>query len=230
MTPTLKPSSDTTSPTSLSIQISETTIQKGENLIVSGEDSPVPTQAVPETEKDLKEKLAASGGNNSESSEPSDQYSVSLSSLPELSTEDYEQFLGDSEWQAIKAKLKSSRRRSLVRDTADQDYLLFPTLTSNSGGKSRPAGQNKLEQWFKQKNLILAGSGVKQSGDDSNYGLSVHLVRGDVSTGAIPREHFSTPTNTEGRIRARYLLGRSVTPAQAAVALQRVIYLNKLRG
>ena len=38
------------------------------------------------------------------------------------------------------------------------------------------------------------------------------------------------PTNTPGRIRARYLAGRSVTPAQAAVALQRVRYLNKLRG
>jgi DNA (cytosine-5)-methyltransferase 1 len=71
---------------------------------------------------------------------------------------------------------------------------------------------------------------VKQSGDDSNHGLSFHLVRGDLSTGAIPREHFSTPTNTEGRIRARYLLGRTVTPAQAAIALRRVLYLNQLRG
>jgi len=70
---------------------------------------------------------------------------------------------------------------------------------------------------------------VKQSGDGSDNGLSFHMVRGDVSTGPIPREHFSTPTNTLSRIRARYLLGRSVTPAQAAVALRRVLYLNKIR-
>jgi DNA (cytosine-5)-methyltransferase 1 len=38
------------------------------------------------------------------------------------------------------------------------------------------------------------------------------------------------PTNTPGRIRARYLAGRTITPAQAAIALQRVIYLNKFRG
>jgi hypothetical protein len=149
---------DHTSPTSRSTQTSAPTIQQEESSTLFGEDSPVPTQAAPETEKDLKEKPAASGGNNSESSEPSDQYSVSLSSLPELSTEDYERFLADSEWQDIKAKLKSSRRRSLVRDTADPACLLFPTLTACNSGNSRPAGQTKCEKWWKDKGLIPSGS------------------------------------------------------------------------
>ncbi len=56
--------------------------------------------------------------------------------------------------------------------------------------------------------------------------------RGD---GYYPR--FSTqlacstvPTNTPGRIRSRYLAGRTVTPGQAAIALRRVLYLNSFIG
>ena len=157
-TPTLKSSSDTTSPTSPSIPISEPSTQKEESSTVSGADSPVPKPASPEQGKDLRENPAAWVENNSESSPQSGQNSPSLSSLQELSIEDYERFLADSEWQAIKAKLKSSRRRSLERDTEGNDCLLFPTLTSNSGRNSRPAGQNRLEQWFKHSSLILAGS------------------------------------------------------------------------
>jgi hypothetical protein len=36
------------------------------------------------------------------------------------------------------------------------------------------------------------------------------------------------PNKTPGRIRARYLAGRTVTPAQAAIALRRVLYLDSL--
>ncbi len=138
---------------------SEPTIQKEESLTVSGEDSPAPTLAAPETEKDLKENPAASGGNNSESSELSDQPSLLLSSLQELSTEDLDKYLPLSQWQAIKASLKSSRRRSLARDTSDRDCLLFPTLTSGaSTSNSRPAGQTKCEKWWRDKGLIPSGS------------------------------------------------------------------------
>jgi hypothetical protein len=38
------------------------------------------------------------------------------------------------------------------------------------------------------------------------------------------------PTNTPGRIRARYLAGRSVTPVQAAVVLRRVLYLHSSKA
>ncbi len=235
-TPMPKQSCETTSQESPSIPISEPTTQKEESLTASGEDSPVPKPVSREQGKDLTGNPVAWVENNSESSPQSDQNSPSSSSLQELSILDYERFLADSEWQAIKAKLKSSRRRSWVRDTEGSDYSLFPTLTSNSGRNSRPAGQNKLEQWLKHSSLILAGSQLNShppnppfKGGRRGDGLSFHMVRGDVSTGPIPREHFSTPTNTLSRIRARYLLGRSVTPAQAAVALRRVKYLNQIR-
>ena len=39
---------------------------------------------------------------------------------------------------------------------------------------------------------------------------------------------LAVPTNTPGRIRSRILAGRTVTPAQAAIALTRVLYLNSL--
>ena len=57
---------------------------------------------------------------------------------------------------------------------------------------------------------------VKRTGNGSDYGISPELVR------------LSVPSKTPGRIRARYLAGRTVTPAQAAVALRRVLYLNSL--
>ena len=108
--------------------------------------------------------------------------------------------------------------------------LLIISYLNEQQWKEQPAC------WSEQIGAVVEGEklnfswlSVKQSGDGSNHGLSFHMVRGDVSTGSIPREHFSTPTNTGGRIRARYLLGRSVTPAQAAVALRRVKYLNQIR-
>ncbi len=44
----------------------------------------------------------------------------------------------------------------------------------------------------------------------------------------LVRYPLAVPTNTPGRIRSRILAGRTVTPAQAAIALTRVLYLNSL--
>ena len=41
---------------------------------------------------------------------------------------------------------------------------------------------------------------------------------------------YIEPNKTPGRIRARYLAGRSVTPGQAAIALRRVLYLSEITG
>ena len=94
--------------------------------------------------------------------------------VTELSDEDFELFLGDLVWQDTLGKLKQSRRESLGRVIKGSDYLStrrldmllnqkhpppsFPTLTSNAGSTSRPAGQNKCEKWFKDKGLIPSGS------------------------------------------------------------------------
>ena len=57
---------------------------------------------------------------------------------------------------------------------------------------------------------------VRQSSDRDDYGVSPELVQ------------LSVPNRTPGRIKSRYLAGRTVTPGQAAVALRRVLYLNSL--
>lgn len=57
---------------------------------------------------------------------------------------------------------------------------------------------------------------VKRPRDSAHHGISEPLVQ------------LSTPNRTPGRIKARYLAGRSVTPGQAAVPLSRVVYLNSL--
>ena len=88
----------------------------------------------------------------------SDLNSALSNSLKELSDEDLELFLGDSDWQDTITKLKQSRRRSLEQDTRDSDYLSFPTLTSNENSTTRPAGQTKCERWFRNKGLIPNGS------------------------------------------------------------------------
>jgi DNA (cytosine-5)-methyltransferase 1 len=68
---------------------------------------------------------------------------------------------------------------------------------------------------------------VKRSGDGGDRRLSVQLVRGALGRELRPEE-YSVPTYTPGRIRARYLAGRVVTPAQASIPLQRVLYLHDL--
>ncbi|NJL52749.1 MAG: hypothetical protein HC930_12025 [Hydrococcus sp. SU_1_0] len=64
--------------------------------------------------------------------------------------------------------------------------------------------------------MIPIGSQVKRTGDRLTYELPDGLVQPVV------------PNKTEGRIRARYLAGRTVTPGQAAIALQRVLYLHSM--
>lgn len=59
---------------------------------------------------------------------------------------------------------------------------------------------------------------VERTSDRTSNGIPRGLVR-------CP---LAVPTNTPGRIRSRILAGRCVTPAQAAIALTRVLYLNKL--
>jgi DNA (cytosine-5)-methyltransferase 1 len=57
---------------------------------------------------------------------------------------------------------------------------------------------------------------VERSSDGEHYGLSSQLVRSG----------FATPTNYPGRIKARVLAGRTVCPAQAAIALNRVLQIQ----
>ena len=157
-TPTHKQSCDRTSQEYQSTQISKITTQSQENLTSLPAVSPALAQVTQEVERDLNIQLPLSGGKVSDALSKLNPNSVFLSNLKELSDEDLELFLGDSDWQDTITKLKQSRRRSLEQDTRDSDYLSFPTLTSNENSTTRPAGQTKCERWFRSKGLIPNGS------------------------------------------------------------------------
>jgi hypothetical protein len=79
-------------------------------------------------------------------------------SLKDLSTEDFENALEDSEWQGIVTTIRSSyQQRKSEQCISATDYLSCPTLTSCSSSTSRPAGTTKCERWFKELGIVPAG-------------------------------------------------------------------------
>ncbi|MEG3440177.1 DNA cytosine methyltransferase [Pannus brasiliensis CCIBt3594] len=68
---------------------------------------------------------------------------------------------------------------------------------------------------------------IERASDGRYHGLSPRLVQGSRSRELKPAE-YSTVKDTPGRIRARYLAGRAVTPAQARIVFDRVLYLHDL--
>lgn len=157
-TQTLKQYCDRISQASQSTAISETTAQN-QNSTSLRWDSPALEQATQELELAFNTQHHHCGEKDLDASCWLDLNFALSSNLKELSDEDLEQFLGDSDWQDTVTKLKQSRRRSLEQDTKDLEYLSFPTLTSGQNNlSSRPAGQTKCEKWFKNKGLIPNGS------------------------------------------------------------------------
>jgi hypothetical protein len=156
-TPTVIPSSKTTGPISPSTPTSGTITQAQGNLTLLPLVSPAPAPVAQEPKPASTIPNQPSFG-KCYASLPNVIPNLSLLSNPwELSIEALEQFLGDSEWSVIKAKLKLSRRRSWERGTAGKDCLSFPTPTACLG-TYRQAGSNKLEQWLRSNGLIPNGS------------------------------------------------------------------------
>ncbi|MBE9170857.1 DNA cytosine methyltransferase [Pleurocapsales cyanobacterium LEGE 06147] len=83
-----------------------------------------------------------------------------------------------------------------------------------------PCWSDQMREMVQRQRADSEWLTVKRRSDRSDYGFPVGLVR----------SALSVPTSTPGRIRARYLAGRTVTPGQAAVALRRVLYLDSLSG
>ncbi|PSB04939.1 DNA cytosine methyltransferase [Merismopedia glauca] len=86
---------------------------------------------------------------------------------------------------------------------------------------------NQMREMVERQRLDSQWLAVRQFCSSFHTRLSVRLVRGLEETEIEP-EQYSEPTNSKGRIRARYLAGRTVTPPQAAIALRRILYLNSL--
>jgi DNA (cytosine-5)-methyltransferase 1 len=86
--------------------------------------------------------------------------------------------------------------------------------------RSDPKPHRRAEQMRavvqRQRTAATWGT-IERSSDGEHYGLSSQLVRSG----------FATPTNYPGRLKARVLAGRTVCPAQAAIALSRILQLNQ---
>ncbi|MEO1671531.1 MAG: DNA cytosine methyltransferase [Cyanobacteria bacterium J06631_2] len=79
-----------------------------------------------------------------------------------------------------------------------------------------PCWSDQMREMVSEQRLNSQWLTVRQRSDRDDYGISPELVR------------LSVPNRTPGRIKSRYLAGRTVTPAQAAIALRRVLYLSKI--
>ncbi|MDJ0635574.1 MAG: DNA cytosine methyltransferase [Xenococcaceae cyanobacterium MO_188.B29] len=100
------------------------------------------------------------------------------------------------------------RLRLFIISYPDEQRMLYQQTSRSDQMREMVQRQRLDSQWLT----------VKRTGDRDDYGISPELVR------------LSVPSKTPGRIRARYLAGRTVTPGQAAVALRRVLYLDSLSG
>ena len=93
--------------------------------------------------------------------------------------------------------------------------------------QNAPCWSSQMREMVQRQRADSQWLSVRNTGDRSDNGLSVQLVRGSDRT-ILKESYYTEPSKTPGRIRARYLAGRTVTPAQAAIALRRVLYLNSL--
>jgi hypothetical protein len=148
-TPTLKQSSNTDSQKSPYTATSQTiTLSRG-NSTSTQLDFLAPAPALQETEPDLATQNQNSGLKLCGASSTAAPTSSSLKILQDLSTEDYEQFLGDSEWLAMSGMIrKSYQLRNSDRPKKEKGFSSLPTPTTYAKGSTgcRPAGATRLEQ------------------------------------------------------------------------------------
>ena len=93
--------------------------------------------------------------------------------------------------------------------------------------KDAPCWSDQVRDLVSEQRLNSQWLTVRDFSDRPGNGISVRLADG-LAEGIIEESNYTEPNRTPGRIRARYLAGRTVTPGQAAVALRRVLYLNSL--
>ena len=111
--------------------------------------------------------------------------------------------------------------------------------------KNAPCWSSQMREMVQRQWADSEWLSVRNESNGSNDGLSVQLVRGTESNSRVPKRgkptrgrsskeleesYYTEPSKTPGRIRARYLAGRTVTPSQASIALRRVLYLDSLSG
>src|SRR4028119_2190587 len=136
--------SDSTIPTSRFTATSELLALSPDSTIASGEASPAPVRAMPESERDWLIQNQACGGKCSELSSKQDPALLLSKIQKACSSGEVEKSLPLSEWQDIVSKTRSSyRQRKLALGTKETESLSsvsFRTLHSGRDTSSNPPG------------------------------------------------------------------------------------------
>ena len=205
-TPTLKQSSNTDFLVSPSIATLKTTAPNQENLTSIQSVSPAPEPQLQATELD------STTQNQDFGLKPwgalqTDNQTLQSSKIPQdLSTEDYEQCLEDSEWQTIAGTIrKSYQLRNSEVHTKEKDFSLLPTPTTYAKGSTgcRPAGQTRLEQ--RLRTFIMSGDKLNSAvpgwmmGFPVGWAEKVLMDGGEAISIQLPftQEYATTSTSAE---------------------------------
>lgn len=168
--------SDSTIPTSRFTATSELLALPQDNMIASGEVSPAPVRAMPESGEDWLIQNQVCGGKCSELSSKLDP-ALWLSKIQKAcSSEEVEKSLPLYEWQDIVSKTRSSyRQRKLepnINETESLSSLTFRTLhSSNTSTNSRPAGLTKCEQSLRKLGIISPSHYLSAMGMELIFGF-----------------------------------------------------------
>lgn len=182
----------------------------------------VPEHQLQETEQDLNTQNHHSGLSPCAALPMAAPASSSLKILKGLSIEDYEQFLGDSEWSAIVGTIRSSYRRRKSdhrKDVTDSSLLPTPTTYAKGSTGCRPAGQTRLEQ--KLKPYLTKGDKLNPGVPGWMMGFPVGWVEKVLMDGGqathiqlpFTQEYVTIQTNDENVTTS--------TPVQSALSKQR---------
>jgi hypothetical protein len=230
ITATLKQYSITDSQTSLFTATSRTITQSLENLTSTQSASLAPAPALQATEPDLTTQNQNSGLKHCGASQTVAPVSSSLKILQDLSTKDYEQFLGDSEWLATSGMIrKSYQLRNSDRPKKGKGFSSLPTPTTYAKGSTgcRPAGATRLEQ--KLRPYINKGDKLNPAVPGWMMGFPVGWVEwplmdtGETISVQLPFIPEYATTSINGEIVTIYTPGQSAPSKQQLQLSESVI-------
>lgn len=117
------------------------------------------------------------------------------------------------------AETGAMHRRNRVFAVSYSDQLQF---------KQQPTSwDDQVRKVMERQKVNSHWLSVERTSDGRKANRRRHRTSNGIPRGLVCYP-LAVPTNTPGRIRSRILARRCVTPAQAAIALTRVLYLNKL--
>ena len=167
--------SDSTIPTSRFTATSELLALSPDSTIASGEASPAPVRAMPESERDWLIQNPVCGGKCSELSSKPDPALLLSKIQKACSPGEVEKLLPLSEWQDIVSKTRSSyRQRKLALGTKETESLSsvsFRTLHSGRGTSSNPPGLTKCEQSLRKLGIISPSHYLSATGMELIFGF-----------------------------------------------------------